>query len=78
LGRGFSVDRVKVKVSPKYQVVIPKKIREELKLRPGQELLMYIYDGTVHLDPPRSVRELRGMAKGAAWKTDYRDRNDRF
>jgi AbrB family looped-hinge helix DNA binding protein len=72
------VDRVKVKVSPKYQVVIPKKIREQLKLRPGQELLMYIYDGTVHLDPPRSVRELRGMAKGMAWKAGYRDRNDRF
>ncbi|MGA8224033.1 MAG: AbrB/MazE/SpoVT family DNA-binding domain-containing protein [Candidatus Acidiferrales bacterium] len=70
--------RIKVKVSPKYQVVIPKLIREELKIVPGQELLAYIYEGRLHLDPPRSVKELRGMAKGMSWREDYRDRNDRF
>jgi len=72
------MDRIKVKVSPKYQVVIPKAIREELKILPGQELLFYIYEGRLHLDPPRSVKELRGMAKGMSWREDYRDRNDRF
>ena len=72
------MDKVKVTVSPKFQVVIPKRIREELKIQPGQELLVYVYDGNVHMDPPRSVRELRGMAKGMNWKKDYRDRRDRF
>jgi AbrB family looped-hinge helix DNA binding protein len=72
------MDRIKVKVSPKYQVVIPKAIREELQILPGQELLFYVYEGRLHLDPPRSVKELRGMAKGMSWREDYRDRNDRF
>lgn len=70
--------RLKVKVSPKYQVVIPKPVREELKIQPGQELLVYVYEGKVHLDPPRSVKTLRGIAKGMKWKDEYRDRNDRF
>ena len=67
-----------VTVSPKYQVVIPKRIRELMKLSPGQQLQMYILDGTIRLHPPRSIRDLEGIAKGLEWKDDYRDRNDRF
>jgi AbrB family looped-hinge helix DNA binding protein len=67
-----------VKVSSKFQVVIPKRVREELALRPGQELQIYILDGTIRLHPHRSIRDLRGIAKGMKWKDDYRDRNDRF
>ena len=67
-----------VKLSPKFQVVIPKKIREELELVPGQELHMYTIEGTIHLGRPRSVKELRGAAKGLKWKNDYRDHSDRF
>src|SRR6266478_3297269 len=67
-----------VKVSPKFQVVIPKRVREELQLRPGQELIVYILDGTIRFSKPRSIKELRGIAKGMKWKDDYRDRNDRF
>jgi AbrB family looped-hinge helix DNA binding protein len=68
----------KVKVSPKFQIVIPKSIREEMQLRPGQELLLYLYDGTLRLDLPRSIRELRGIAKGIRWEPTDRDRNDRY
>jgi AbrB family looped-hinge helix DNA binding protein len=67
-----------VKVSPKFQVVIPKKVREELNLEPGQELSIYALDGTIRLHPPRNIRELRGAAKGMKWKDDYRDHSDRF
>jgi AbrB family looped-hinge helix DNA binding protein len=67
-----------VKVSPKFQIVIPKKIREALNLEPGQELHMYAVDGSIRVNRPRSIKELRGMAKGLKWKDDYRDRNDRF
>lgn len=70
--------RVKVRVSPKYQVVIPKAIRDELKIQPGQELLVYVLEGKIHLDPPRSIKELRGMAKGIRWEPTDRDRNDRY
>jgi AbrB family looped-hinge helix DNA binding protein len=67
-----------VKVSPKFQVVIPKKVREELQLRPGQALQIYILDGTIRLRRPRDIKELRGIAKGMKWKDDYRDHTDRF
>ena len=67
-----------VKVSPKFQVVIPKRVREELKLEPGQDLQIYVLDGDIRLHKPRSIKELRGMAKGMTWKEEYRDRNDRF
>jgi AbrB family looped-hinge helix DNA binding protein len=68
----------KVKVSPKFQIVIPKPIREEMNLQPGQELLLYLYDGALRLNPPRSIRELRGIAKGIRWEPTDRDRNDRY
>jgi AbrB family looped-hinge helix DNA binding protein len=68
----------KVKVSPKFQIVIPKAIREEMRLRPGQELLLYLDDGALRLSPPRSIRELRGIAKGIRWEPADRDRNDRY
>lgn len=68
----------KVKVSPKFQIVIPKAIREEMQLRPGQELLLYLQDGTLRLNPLRSIRELRGIAKGIRWEPTDRDHNDRY
>lgn len=67
-----------VKVSPKFQVVIPKKLREELQLKPGQELQVYVLDGAIHMHRPRSIKELRGIAKGMSWKDDYRDHTERF
>jgi len=67
-----------VKVSPKFQVVIPKKIRESLKLAAGQQLDIYILDGTIRLHVPRSIKDLRGAAKGMKWRDDYRDRSERF
>jgi AbrB family looped-hinge helix DNA binding protein len=67
-----------VKVSPKFQVVIPKKVRESLKLEPGQELNVYVLDGTIRLHPPRNFKDLRGAAKGMKWKDDYRDHSDRL
>ena len=77
----FTLPRIlktSVKVSPKFQIVIPKAIREEMKLEPGQELFMYLYEGKLHLDRLRPVTELRGIAKGMEWRDNYRDRNDRF
>jgi AbrB family looped-hinge helix DNA binding protein len=73
-----SMEKAKVKVSPKFQVVIPKAIREELKIEPGQELLIYSLEGSLRLDPRRPVRELRGIAKGMRWKDDYRDHAERY
>ena len=72
------MEKIAVKVSPKFQVVIPKAIREELQIVPGQTLLMYSLDGSLRLVPHRPVKELRGIAKGMRWKDDYRDVTQRF
>lgn len=68
----------KLKLSPKYQVVIPKAIREEMKLQPGEDLLAFLHGGALHISPLRSIRELRGIAKGIRWESTDRDRNDRL
>ncbi len=67
-----------VTVSPKYQIVIPKELRERLKLKPGQKLFIYEFNGRLFLDLPRPISDLFGIAKGMKWKDDYRDRRDRF
>jgi AbrB family looped-hinge helix DNA binding protein len=72
------MEKAKVRVSPKFQVVIPKALREELRIEPGQELLMYALDGALRLVPRRSIKELRGIAKGLRWKDDYREHTERF
>jgi AbrB family looped-hinge helix DNA binding protein len=67
-----------VTVSPKFQVVIPKELRERMKLKPGQKLFMCVIEGKLLLEIPGPITELRGIAKGMSWKDDYRDRRDRF
>ena len=53
-----------VTVSPKYQVVIPKEIREALRLRPGHKMRVIEYDGRIELIPDRDISELRGFLRG--------------
>ncbi len=53
-----------VTISPKYQVVIPKRIRERLDLRPGQKIQAIVYDDRIELVPVRPIREMRGFLKG--------------
>jgi len=54
----------RVTVSPKYQVVIPKAVREALNIRPGQKMQVVEYDGRLELIPERDINELRGFLKG--------------
>ncbi len=53
-----------VTVSPKYQVVIPKRIRESLGLRPGQKLQVVQYGDRVELVPIVPVSQMRGFLRG--------------
>ena len=48
-----------VTVSPKFQVVIPKQIRESLRLRPGQKMTVVEYNGRIELIPDRDIAELK-------------------
>ena len=53
-----------VTVSPKYQIVIPRKIRESMKIRPGQKLTMVAEERSIRLLPERSMKELRELLRG--------------
>ncbi|TES88216.1 MAG: AbrB/MazE/SpoVT family DNA-binding domain-containing protein [Desulfobacteraceae bacterium] len=64
-----------VTVSPKYQVVIPKTVRESLQLRPGQKMHVIEYDGRIEFIPERDINELRGFLKGI--NTDFEREEDR-
>ena len=64
-----------VTVSPKYQVVIPKEIREAMRLRPGQKLKIIEYEGRIELIPDRDISELKGFLKGI--NTDFIREDDR-
>ena len=54
-----------VTVSPKYQVFIPRSVRESMGLRPGQKLQALEYDGRIELIPERPVSAFRGLLAGA-------------
>ncbi|MFC1825102.1 AbrB/MazE/SpoVT family DNA-binding domain-containing protein [Thermodesulfobacteriota bacterium] len=64
-----------VTVSPKYQVVIPRAIRQALHLRPGQKMQVVEYEGRVELIPERDITELRGFLKGI--NTEFEREEDR-
>ncbi len=53
-----------VTLSPKFQVVIPKPVREELGLTVGQKLEAIVYDGRLVLIPVSSIRAFRGFLEG--------------
>ena len=53
-----------VTISPKFQVVIPKSIRERLKLRPGQKVQAILYDDRIELVPVRPAKAMKGFLKG--------------
>ena len=55
---------VTVTISPKFQVVIPKEIREQLGLLPGQKVQAIAYGDRIELIPVRSARQMRGFLKG--------------
>ncbi len=53
-----------VTISPKFQVVIPRAIRESLRLRPGQKVQMIPYKNCIELIPVMPIQKARGLLKG--------------
>lgn len=51
-------------ISPKFQVVIPKSIRESLHLKPGQKLQAFVYQNRIELIPVGPVDRMRGFLRG--------------
>jgi AbrB family looped-hinge helix DNA binding protein len=53
-----------VTVSPKYQVVIPREIREALGVVPGQKVQALAYQNRIEFIPVQPMRKMRGFLKG--------------
>jgi AbrB family looped-hinge helix DNA binding protein len=66
-----------VTLSSKFQISIPKEVREKQGWKPGQKLAFVPRGGGYELMPVPKLEDLRGFAKGADL-TDYRDRYNRY
>lgn len=53
-----------VTISSKFQVVIPKEVREKFNLKPGQKLMFIPFKGTLRVVVVPPIEEARGMLKG--------------
>jgi len=64
-------------ISPKFQIVIPKEVREKLHLSPQQRLQVVEKGGVITLVPEVPLKSLKGVLKGMS-KTDIREKKDRL
>lgn len=67
----------RTKVSSKYQVVIPKEVRERAKIRVGQEFQVIAKGGSVTLVPDKPISSMRGFVRGIR-TTGFREKKDRY
>ncbi len=51
-------------ISPKFQVVIPKEIRDSLRLAAGQKVQVIAYENRIELIPVRPMHTMRGFLRG--------------
>lgn len=63
-------------ISPKYQIVIPKDIREKLHLKVGQKMTVVTKGGLVYLIPEKPLESFKGFLKGMNRK-DIRENKGR-
>ncbi len=63
-------------ISSKFQITIPKKIREQLYIKPGQQFIFVLNGECLELVPKRDIKELRGLLKGSDTK-NIRDKMER-
>lgn len=64
-----------VTVSPKYQVVIPKEVREAMGIVSGQKIQVLAYQNRIELIPIKPMRKMKGFLKGI--DTDVERDDDR-
>jgi AbrB family looped-hinge helix DNA binding protein len=65
-----------VTISPKFQVVIPRALRESLRIRPGQKVQLILFENRIELIPLKPVKKARGFLRGIA--TNIERGNDRL
>jgi AbrB family looped-hinge helix DNA binding protein len=63
-------------ISPDYEIVIPKTIRDKYNLKPNQEVVFIEHEGVVYIVPDIPIKELRGYLKGMD-TSNIREKTDR-
>jgi AbrB family looped-hinge helix DNA binding protein len=53
-----------VTISPKYQVVIPREVRQSMEIRPGTKVQVFLYENRIELIPIKNLKRMRGFLKG--------------
>ena len=53
-----------VTISPKYQVVIPKEVRQKLGLTPGQKVQTIVFEDRIELIPVKPIKKMKGFLRG--------------
>ena len=64
-----------VTVSPKFQVVIPKEIRQKAGIQPGQKLEVFRVDDIIELVPVKDMKSMRGSLPGLSTEVDRSERD---
>ena len=59
-----------VTVSSKFQVVIPREVRESMDIQPGTRVQVLQYENRIELIPLREPKSLRGFIKGIDTEVD--------
>jgi AbrB family looped-hinge helix DNA binding protein len=65
-----------VTISEKYQMVIPRAIREKWGIKPGQKVRLIVYGNVLEVVPVRNIKEARGFLKGMSSNIE-REEEDR-
>lgn len=55
---------MKATISTKYQIVIPRELRESMDLKPGEKLEFLQYENRIEIIPVRDIKKMRGFLKG--------------
>lgn len=64
-------------VSPKFQVVIPKEVREQIPIKSGQRVTMVAKNGVIYIVPRIPLKKLRGSLRGLPTRR-FREKKDRL
>ncbi len=64
-------------ISPKFQIVIPKDVREKLHLSPSQPMQILEKGGVITLVPELPLKSLKGALKGMS-KAGIREKKERL
>jgi AbrB family looped-hinge helix DNA binding protein len=69
--KGLTLDAVKI--SPKFQVVIPKEVRERLHLVAGQRMQVVAYGNRIEMIPEQKIGSMRGFLAGIDTEVGHED-----